>query len=372
MSLNDVYSLFDFVHSKVNAMELLKYSVGLDVSKEKINVCMVTIDREQHVKIKGSRCFANTCNGVEEFKSWLEKRHRHKAVSLVICMEVTGVYHETYACSLEQANYHVSLVVPTLARRYMQSYGQISKNDKIDAEALARMGAERRLAHWKPGSSYYLHLRDLTRLRQSAQEQKTVATNQLHAQTSRYTSNEMVVEKLKAQIALFADQIKELGEEIRKHIDSREDVSENVNRISAIHGIGILTVATIAAETFGFEAFENYRQLISYSGYDVIENQSGKHQGKSRISKCGNSRIRRALFMPSLSAKSDKRSSFAQIYLRTFERHKIPYKSLVAVQRKLLITMFAMWKSGDEYVYDHYQPQAVNNKKGTPAQAGVL
>jgi len=39
--------------------------------------------------------------------------------------------------------------------------------------------------------------------------------------------------------------------------------------------------------------FKNQRQLVSFAGYDVIENSSGKHRGKTKISKKGNAHIRR-------------------------------------------------------------------------------
>mgnify|MGYP000961798970 CR=1 FL=1 len=45
----------------------------------------------------------------------------------------------------------------------------------------------------------------------------------------------------------------------------------------------MLTVAKILAETDGLELFENSKQLVSYAGYDVDENCSGKHKGKTKI-----------------------------------------------------------------------------------------
>ena len=52
--------------------------------------------------------------------------------------------------------------------------------------------------------------------------------------------------------------------------------------------------------------FANQRQLVSYAagppgGYDVVENQSGNRSGKTRISKKGNSRIRRILHLPAFN-----------------------------------------------------------------------
>lgn len=63
-----------------------------------------------------------------------------------------------------------------------------------------------------------------------------------------------------------------------------------------------MSVVTVIAETNGFALIKNQRQLVSYAGYDVVENQSGKRAGKTKISKKGNSHIRRILHMPALNA----------------------------------------------------------------------
>lgn len=349
-------------------MEILKYSMGLDVSKDWVFVSLVRIDRMQTVKVDASRKFSNTVAGLKELKAWLEKNHQHKTVPLVICMEATGVYHELFAFGLERANYYVSIIVPTHARRFMQSYGHHSKNDKIDAEGLARFGAERQLKQWKPGSDFYCELRNLTRTRQALVEQKTLVGNQLHAHRIQERKNKMVIRELENLVSVLDKKIDKFDKAIAKHVKSDSQVQEKVQRISQIHGVGTLTVATIIAETFGFESFENASQLICYSGLDIIENQSGKSLGKTRISKTGNPRIRRALYMPSLKAK--QKASFAAIYERTFNKHFIKMKSLVAVQRKLLLTIFALWKNGQDYDPNIHQVN-VATKKSSPALAGL-
>ena len=59
----------------------------------------------------------------------------------------------------------------------------------------------------------------------------------------------------------------------------------------------------------------------------MIENQSGNRIGKIRISKKGNSRIRRAMFMPAFAVVRTKQTVFYNLYSRTFEKHKIKIKS---------------------------------------------
>src|SRR5690606_8816615 len=106
-------------------------------------------------------------------------------------------------------------------------------------------------------------------------------------------------------------------------------------------------------ETNGFYLFKNAPQLVSYAGYDVIENQSGTRKGKTKISKKGNSRIRRALHMPAFSVVKYKEKPFVGLFERTFEKHFIKMKSYVAVQKKLLVLIFALWKNNAEYDINH-------------------
>jgi transposase len=47
-------------------------------------------------------------------------------------------------------------------------------------------------------------------------------------------------------------------------IDSDHVIKEKIANICKIKGIGMLTAATILAETNGFELFKNYKQLVSY------------------------------------------------------------------------------------------------------------
>ena len=118
-------------------------------------------------------------------------------------------------------------------------------------------------------------------------------------------------------------------------------------------GLGVLTMSTVLAETNGFTLFKNYKQLVSYAGYDVVEAQSGKRVGKTKISKRGNSRIRRALHMPSLVVIQHQVSPFKDLFDRTYEKHGIKMKSYVAVQKKLLVMIYHLWNKNEAYDVDY-------------------
>ena len=324
---------------------MAKYSIGLDVSSKKINCCLSFIDDVQKVKVVSSKVVDNTKKGFDEIIIWAKKHIKDKAYQLIIGMEATGVYYEECAYYLFEKGYSVVVVLPNKAKKYLQAIGIKSKNDKIDAKGLSQMFAERQFKLWQPMGKYFYELRSMTRHQEALQNIKTVFKNQLHALKRGVYVEKTVVKQLQKQIDFTDKQIKIIEEKITLHIKSDKEIEKKVNNIVEMKGVGLLTVAVVIAETNGFLLFENASQLVSYAGYDVVENQSGKHSGKTKMSKKGNSHIRRILHMPAFNVVRHKVDPFVNLYKRTFEKHKIKMKSYVAVQKKILVIIYALWKN---------------------------
>lgn len=343
---------------------MLKYSLGIDMSAKDFHCCISTIDEKQVVKIIATGKFPNTLTGFKAVACWMDKHHREKALPLVIVMEATGVYYENCACYLSQAGYFVSVILPNKAKNYLKALGLKSKNDKIDAKGLSRMAAEQALEAWQPMSKFYFTLRAYTRQLQSLQELKTVISNQLHAAELTMYQVKKVLTQLKSLIKQLDKKIEQLELNIQKHIDSDCKVKERIEKIRAIKGVGLTTVAVILGETNGFALFESVSQLINYVGYDVVDDQSGKRTGKTKISKKGNSRIRRILHMPAFNVIRYEVKPFLDLFSRTYDRHKIKMKSYVAVQKKLLVIIYSLWKRNE--MFDPNKKTA--SKKIVPAE----
>ena len=124
-------------------------------------------------------------------------------------------------------------------------------------------------------------------------------------------------------------------------------------KIETIKGLGFITIIKVLTETNGFLLFKSIRQLVSYAGLDVIEKESGKYIGKTKISKKGNARIRSALYMPAMSAAQHNRT-LKVFYNRINESRTIKKQGLIAVMRKLLILIYTLWKKEEEYI-ENYQ-----------------
>lgn len=328
---------------------MLKYSLGIDISKKDFHACLSVIDQAQQVKVKSTGKFNNKKDGFKDLLIWINRHKKEASIPLVIVMEATGVYYEACALFLFKAGFEVAVVLPTKAKKYLQALGLKTKNDKIDAAGLARMAAQQCLELWQPMDEFFYTLRALTRHHQGLQEMKTSVNNQLHADEHSIYSSKDVTKQLKKLIATIDKQLKETSQSIQDHLYSNAEIVEKVNYITGIKGLGHLSVATVLAETNGFALFKSIPQLISYSGYDVIENQSGNYRGKTRISKKGNSHIRRAMHMPAFNVVRYNTGHFKTFFERILERHNQKMKAYVAVQKKLLVMIYTLWKKNEAF-----------------------
>ena len=347
---------------------MIKYALGIDISMSSFHACLSSIDSLQNVKVKSTNSFSNNSSGFKLLHQWVQKHYNGSVIPLVIVMEATGVYYEQCAMFLFKLNYKVAIVLPNKAKKYLQATGIKSKNDKIDAVGLARMAAEQALPMWQPMDDFFYQLRSMTRQHQSLQELKTSVSNQLHGQLHSAYTSKIVVKQLKQFITTIDKQIKAIEKAVNDHIKSNKEVAVKVENICMIKGVGILTVAVIIAETNGFILFKNIKQLVSYAGYDVVENQSGKHVGRTRISKRGNGHIRRVLHMPAFNVVRHKIAPFINLFERTLERHKIKMKSYVSVQKKILTMIYSLWVKDEQFKSDYTKELTGKMKQETSSQ----
>lgn len=277
----------------------IQISIGIDISKSDFRVCIMGNLGKKSFKIIASRRFSNQVSHFEKFGQWIEKQlQKHTCEDVEYLMEATGVYHENLAWYLYDQQRKVIIVLPNQAKAFFKSEGLKSKTDKIDAQGLAKMALVKELRYWKPISPVLKELRTVTRYYEILQKELTQNANRIHALEHSHQPDKFVLKQLKAQWK-FLDKQRQITQQRILDTTQKDPVLyQKMQHLTTIHGIGILTVAVVVAETNGFELFKNQRQLTSYAGYDIVEHQSGKYYGQTRISKKGNTHIRRALHFP--------------------------------------------------------------------------
>lgn len=329
----------------------MKYGLGLDLSKDKIHACLGGFTLEQAFKIIAQRSFANTEKGHVELNTWLAQKRKDKTLAWQIVVEVTGVYHEEVLYYLHAQGYPVCLELSKRVKKYLESIGQISKNDKLDGQGLAQLACERKLPLWQPICPQILAIRTLLRHRKALIITRDQFKNQLHA-LNHSAMEERTVKRSLQQL------IKQLDKKIDQAMVKAEELAKKEEAfykklcqiVDSVSGLGVLSVLSVVAETNGFENFSSCKQLVSYAGYDVKENSSGQFTGKTRISKQGNARLRSALYMPALCMIRQKAEPFYSFYYRLLLRNGgLKKKAQVAVQRKLLILIYTLWKKDEPF-----------------------
>lgn len=329
--------------------QALKQCVGLDVASESVEAAFSILTEDLKPATLYSLSFPNTPVGFEQFKQWCWN-YRNQELPLYITMESTGVYHEklcrfTYLLP----GVKVSVVLPNKARRFAQSLEGSSKTDKIDARSMSLMGLSRELRPWSPPKESNRMLRRLTREKAFLKKQQTAMKNLLHAMCREYGGLESSQVRIGEVLAATKNAIKAIDKEIRELIKKDDLLGKDVMLLTSIPGVGVQTAAVVLAETNSFEQFGSGRQLSCYAGLDVRLKESGKWKGKSRISKCGNAHIRGALYMPSMSIVSHQVPMAATYQRLITQRGKLPMVALTALSRKLLLVMYAIWKSRVPY-----------------------
>ena len=140
-------------------------------------------------------------------------------------------------------------------------------------------------------------------------------------------------------------------EELLQRIEEKLGEIPYVDKLMEIKGIGMVTVSGFIAEVGDIGRFDNPKQLQKLAGYAIVANDSGKHNGESRISYRGRKRLRYVLYEAAISLIG-KNAEFREIYEYYRTRKENPLKkmqSVVAVACKIIRIFYAILTKGVDY-----------------------
>lgn len=124
-----------------------------------------------------------------------------------------------------------------------------------------------------------------------------------------------------------------------------------VEKLLDIKGIGPVTIAGFLAEVGDIRRFKSPKQIQKYAGLELVENSSGKHKGRTRISKRGRRKLRKILYQVMIPLLA-RNKEFREIYDYYVTRIKNPLKrrqAMVAVSCKLIRVFYAVLTKGVDY-----------------------
>lgn len=147
-------------------------------------------------------------------------------------------------------------------------------------------------------------------------------------------------EKKNHQLAVLHDTIEALCQEIPA-----------IHQMLAIKGIGLVSIAGIFAEIGDISRFDSPKQIQKLAGLAIGENSSGKHKGKTSITKRGRQHLRAVLFQVILPLVA-KNQEFKELhhYYTTREHNPLKKKqSLIALCCKLIRILYGISTKGFTY-----------------------
>ena len=140
-------------------------------------------------------------------------------------------------------------------------------------------------------------------------------------------------------------------EELLHGIEEKLKEIPYVDKLLGIKGIGLATVSGFIAEVGDIGRFDNPKQLQKLAGYAIVSNDSGKHNGESRISCRGRKRLRYVLYEAAISLIGKNRE-FKEIheYYRTREKNPLKkMQSVIAVACKIIRVFYTILTKGVDY-----------------------
>lgn len=329
------------------------HQLGIDISKSKFDACLLIDNRTTF------KTFGNSYDGFQALIDWLAEQG---ASAVHTCMEGTGRLWIPLAEYLHARDFPVSVVNPMRISGFAKSDLRRSKTDKIDAKIIARFCRAQSPSTWTPPPIEIATIRDMQRYLEELKSNRAQENNRLKAGVI----HPRVQRAIEQHIEYLDNEIDCMEEEILAFIRSEEKLRKDFMLLTSIIGVGQNTAVTFLGELSGATPFSTSRQVEVFCGVVPRLYESGSSvRGRAQMSKVGNSRLRRALYMPALCAM--RQNPTLREFAGRLKAAGKPGKVVVgAVMRKLIRIMFAVLKSGRPFDIEFKSaPTTVEHSKKT-------
>ena len=309
--------------------------LGIDIAKAKFQVALLLADGKVRHKT-----FPNATAGFAQLAEWLQRQHVR---GVHASLEATGAYGDALATWLHDAGHRVSVLNPMIIHAYARTQLARSKTDRLDAELIARFTATQQPPAWTPPALEIRQLQALVRRLDALHGMRTQEANRLAAGVpvdAVRTSIEVMLASLDAQIT----HVQQL---IRDHLNQHPGLRAQRDLLTTIPGIGEATAAVLIAELFD-KRYTSARQAAAFAGLVPRLAESGTLRGRTRLSKIGPGRLRKALYFPAVTALRWN-PTIRAVRIRLAAAGKPPMVIIGAAMRKLIHIAYGVLKSGRAY-----------------------
>lgn len=295
-------------------------TIGIDIAKDHLDLFDEAAGRGERIANDLAAITAKTA-------SWAE-------AGAFVLFEATGPYDRALRQALADAGIRFTRVNPAQARAFARATGVLAKTDQIDARVLAAMAKALHPTADPPPDPSRERLAALHKRRD-----QLVAVRKAERTRRRAPLEDDIAHSIADHLDYLDGKIAELESAIADHIKNSPTLAGQAKLIRSLPGIGPLHAATILALAPELGA-RSGKQIAALAGLAPINRDSGRFRGKRAIAG-GRKRLRDALYLAAVTASRSK-TRFAAFYRALRDAGKPPKLALVALARKLLVTLNAI------------------------------
>ena len=308
------------------------FYIGIDVGQEELWAA---------IESKKARMFTHSKSGIKQMTNWVNKYS--DGCHLHFCMEATGVYGYALATNLSiYPNTEISIVNPAQISSYAKAQLRRTKTDRVDAQVILDFARSQNPNIWTPEPKALRKLYHLVTMADTLSEDIRRWNNRCHS--SKYIDDlpKEVSKSQKAVIRSLTNQLNKIEQSIRQLCEQDEQIKKKIELLSSIPGIAEHSATRLLAYGKTTLMTHSKKELTAHAGLAPSHKQSGiSVRGKSSISKMGNKKLRKVLFMPSLVGIVHN-PILKRYYQNLLDKGKPKKLALTACMRKLLIMVQAI------------------------------
>lgn len=307
-------------------------SVGVDIAKQKFDAARWQDGKYRH------KVFDNTPQGFAACLAWLTG---FGPAPIRVTLAATGAYSVPLAECLADHGLWVSVVNPAPIKAFAKRERCRAKTDPADAKLIARFAQQRQPPCWNPPPPAIRERHALRRRIEQLLERRQMERHRLD------TAPPATQASMQALIATLDRELTTLRATLRQKIDDDPELRGRRDLLDTIPGLGEATIAHRLVLFSPHDGFHSAKPVVAFVGLAPNPYQSG-NAIHTRLSKVGDARLRKVLFMPAWVAWKHNP------IIRAFgERLKANGKSGQAVacaaMRKLLHIAFGVIQSGTPF-----------------------
>jgi transposase len=297
---------------------------GIDVSKKWLDIAtgskVIRVDQ--------------TVEAIDNFLSQIQII----ASNTLITLESTGGYENLAVDYFAKKGFIINVAHPTKVKSFARAKGRLAKTDAIDANVLRDYGN-------------FIESSEIRELPDKIEQELRYLSARLeqlkemhHQESCRLGITQEKISKGSVLIILEAlkSEIKKIEQEMLTTVNLSQELKEKYDLLKTMKGVGPTLALTLISKLPEL-GIANKKEIAALVGVAPITNQSGQKTGKA-MTKYGRHGVRKILYMGALVAcRFNKR--FKDFYERLIAAGKPKKVAIVAVMRKMLVTLNAMLMS---------------------------